>query len=253
MEGWKNRRKFRFLVAVIGFVLVALELLLALYEVALYQSLTFSVYLLFNILVDVSTRTERYWTQKYGRKVSYAEGKLIFGVILIPSWLLFNWLLGLIAPWFSYVVIWSLSFAIIIVLILSVSLYGFVVKKRDSKIAHEVAQKVYEPTRKRRHFHQASVTTVILFSPIMILVGILLLYLGWFTSVFHTELGLLQANVVAFGLTLILMGVLFPIARILQERSRRLKRAQKALQRKKTGGNKTLPSHGWLSGHTGCS
>jgi len=234
-EGKKSQRKFRYLVAVIGFVLVALELMLALDEVAVYQSLICSAYLLFNILIDVSAWTERYWTRKFGRKTNIAEGRLIFGAILIPSWLLFNRLLGLIAPLFSYVVIWSLSFAIIIVLTLSASLYGFVVKRRDSKIAHDIAQKVYEPTRKRRHFHQASVRTVILLSPIMILVGILLLYLGWFTSVFHTKLGLLEAQVGAFGVTLILMGTLLPIARMLQERSRRLKRAQKALQRKNMG------------------
>lgn len=150
VERKKNQRKFRYLVAVVGFVLVAPELMLALDELALYQSLICSIYLLFSILLDVSAWAGRYWTQRYGRKVSYPEGKLIFGVILIPFWLFFNWLLGLIAPWFSYIVVWSLSFAIIMVLILSVSAYSFAVKKREFEMADEVAQKVHESTRKRK-------------------------------------------------------------------------------------------------------
>lgn len=148
--GKKNQRKFRYLVAVIGFVLVALELMLALDQVALYQSLIFSVYLLFNILIDVSSWTERYWTQKYGRKVSYPEGKLIYGVILIPSWLLFNWLLGFITPWISQEIIWLYSFAIIIALILTVSAFNRIAKKRESTMAHDVTEKVSTRTQEKK-------------------------------------------------------------------------------------------------------
>jgi hypothetical protein len=57
-------------------------------------------------------------------------------------------------------------------------------------------------------------------SPLMILVGIVLLYFGWLFSVLPIELGLLQAGTVALGLTLVLIEVIVPIARILQERSR---------------------------------
>jgi hypothetical protein len=74
VETKKNQGKFRYLVAVVGFVLVAVESMLAFKEVALYQSLICSVYLLFNILLDVSAWIDRYWVRKYGRKVSYLEG-----------------------------------------------------------------------------------------------------------------------------------------------------------------------------------
>jgi hypothetical protein len=233
-EGKKNRRKLRFLVAIVGFILVALELMLAFNEVALYQSLICSVYLSFNILLEVPTWTERHWTQKYGRRLSYPESKLIFGAILIPFWLIFNLLLSFIAPWFSEEIICLISFAIIIALILTVSVYGFMVKKRESKTAYEVAQKVHQPTQRKR-FRQVSVRKGILLGIAMILVGFPLFYLAWFTSILHTEYGLVEASTGAFGLALIFMGVVLPIARLLQERSRRLKRAQRALQRTTKG------------------
>jgi hypothetical protein len=150
VERKKNQRRFRYLVAVVGFVLVALELMLALGEVALYQSLICSVYLLFNILIDVSAWTERYWTQKYRRKVSYPEGKLIYGVILIPSWLFFNWLLGLIAPWFSQEIIWWYSFSIIIALILTVGAYRYIARKRESTMAQDVTKEVSTRTQEEK-------------------------------------------------------------------------------------------------------
>jgi hypothetical protein len=228
----KNHRRLRFAVAIVGFVLVPLELSLALYEVASYQSLVCSIYLLLNILLELSAWTERY-RLKYGRKIGYAERRLILGVILVPSWLLFNWLIGLIAPGFSYVTIWSLSFAAILLLVLPVSIHGFVAEKRKSEAANEIAQKTFVTARKRKRYRRASVRTVIFLSPLIVLAGSFLAYLGWFTSIFHTELGLLQAQVTAFGVTLMFMGVSLPIVRILQERSRRLKRARKAMQETK--------------------
>ena len=68
----------------------------------------------------------------------------------------------------------------------------------------------------------------------MILFGFLLVYVAEFTSILHTELGLVEARTFAFGVTLILMGIVFPVVRLWQERSRRMKRAQKALQSKKS-------------------
>jgi len=79
--------------------------------------------------------------------------------------------------------------------------------------------------------------TVILLSPVMILVGFLLAYVASFTSILRDELGfgpVSVAQTAAFGVTLILMGIVAPIVRLWQERSRRMKRAQKALQRKKS-------------------
>jgi hypothetical protein len=131
METKRNQRKFRYLVAVVGFVLVAIELVLAFNEVAVYQSLICSVYLLFNILVDLFPWINRYWIQKHGRKLNYAEGKLIGGVILMPFWLLFNWLLGLIAPRVSQDVIWLYSLAIVIVLTIISSVPDYIIKERS--------------------------------------------------------------------------------------------------------------------------
>ena len=122
----KNKRKLRYFVAVVGFVLVALELTLAFKVVALYQSLICSAYLLFNILVDVSA-----WVRKRGRKVRYLEGRLIGGLILIPFLSLFNILLGLIAPWVSEEIIWLCSFAIIIVLAILAQVPDYIVMERS--------------------------------------------------------------------------------------------------------------------------
>jgi hypothetical protein len=127
----KNKRKLRYFVAVVGFVLVALELMLAFNAVALYQSLICSVYLLFNILIDVSAWIDEYWVRKYGRKVSYPEGRLIGGVILIPFWLLFNWLLGLIQPKVSQEIIWLCSLAIVMVLTIMAPVPDYIIRERS--------------------------------------------------------------------------------------------------------------------------
>jgi hypothetical protein len=131
VETEKNKRKFRYFVAVVGFVLVAIELVLAFNEVAVYQSLVCSVYLLFNILVDLSPWINRYWVQKYGRKLSSAEGKLFGGIILMPFWLLFNWLLGLIAPSVPQEIIWLYSLAIIIALVIMASVPDYIIRERS--------------------------------------------------------------------------------------------------------------------------
>jgi hypothetical protein len=125
----KNKRKLRYFVAVVGFVLVALELMLAFTVVALYQSLICSVYLLFNILIDVYAWIDEQWVRKYGRRISYPEGKLIGGVILLPFWLLFNLLLGLIAPRISQEIIWLCSFAIVIVLTIMASVPDYIIRE----------------------------------------------------------------------------------------------------------------------------
>jgi len=228
-----NHRKLRYVVAIIGFVLIPLELSFALYEIALYQSLICSMYLLLNILLELSMWTGTNWTRKYRGGTIYIAGRLVFGVVLVTFWSLFNWLIGLIVPWFSYVIIWSLSLAVILLLVLSIFIRGFVVRKRGSKTAIRTSKKPYAAITRGKRFRRASLREVLFFSPLVILAGFLLAYLGWFTSIFHTELGLLQAQVTAFGMTLIFMGVTLPIVRILQERSRRLKRARKAAQERK--------------------
>ena len=131
VETKKHQPKFRYFVAVVGFVLVPLELMLAFNMVALYQSLICSIYLLFNILFDLSALVDRYWIQKYGRKIRYSEGKLIGGLILMPFWLLFNWLLGLIAPKISQEIIWLCSFAIVMILIIMASVPDYIVRERS--------------------------------------------------------------------------------------------------------------------------
>jgi hypothetical protein len=131
VETKKKQRKSRYFVAVVGFLLVAIELMLVFNEVALYQSLICSVYLLFNILIDLSAWIDRYWVQKCGRKINYVEAKFIGGVILMPFWLLFNWLLGLIAPRISQEIIWLWSFAIVIVLIIISSVPDYIVRERS--------------------------------------------------------------------------------------------------------------------------
>ena len=122
----KNKRKLRYFVAVVGFVLVALELTLAFKVVALYQSLICSAYLLFNILVDVSP-----WIRKRGRRVRYLEGRLIGGLILITFWSLFNMLLGLIAPGISEEIIWLSSCAICIILTILAQVPDYIVMERS--------------------------------------------------------------------------------------------------------------------------
>jgi len=84
VETKTNKRKFRYSVAVVGFVLIAVELVLSFNKVALYQCLICSVYLLFNILIDLSLWINRYWVREYGRKISYPEGKLIARASTIP-------------------------------------------------------------------------------------------------------------------------------------------------------------------------
>lgn len=127
----KSKRKFRYFIAVMGFLLVAFELMLAYNVVALYQTLVLSAYLLFNILIDVSAWIDRYWVSKYGRKVTYVEGKLIGSVILIPFWRLFSLLLGLIAPRVPQEVIWLCSVAIVIVLTILSSVPDYIIKERS--------------------------------------------------------------------------------------------------------------------------
>jgi hypothetical protein len=58
----------------------------------------------------------------------------------------------------------------------------------------------------------------------MILVGFLVFYIAFFTSVLHDELGfgaVGEAQMAGFGVALIFGGVVFPIVRLWQERSRR--------------------------------
>lgn len=122
----KNKRKLRYFVAVVGFVLVALELMLTFNAVALYQSLICLVYLLFNILVDVGD-----WVRKCGRKISYPEGRLIGGMILIPFFLLFSLLLGSIAPKISQEIIWLCSLAIVMVSAIMASVPAYIIRERS--------------------------------------------------------------------------------------------------------------------------
>ncbi len=67
--------------------------------------------------------------------------------------------------------------------------------------------------------------TVILLSPLMILVGFLLIYIAFFssffTSVLHDKTPLFKSDVAAFGIILITMGIVAPIARLWQESRRR--------------------------------
>jgi hypothetical protein len=127
----KNRRKLRYSIAVVGFLLVALELMLAYKAVALYQSLAFSIYLLFNILVDVDAWIERYWLREYGRRIRIHEARFIGGVILIPFWMLLSLLLGLIAPMVSLEAIYVWSALVVIVLTVLASVPDYVTKERS--------------------------------------------------------------------------------------------------------------------------
>jgi len=169
----KKRRteRLRYLVAVIGFLLVVPEWMLAFYEIAFYQLLMFSLYLLFNILVDVSSWTERYWAKRFRRKVSYPEGKLIYGIILIPSWWFFNWLLEAIAPWIPYVTIWWISFGIVMALILSVSAYRYISKERESVMAQTVRSRTLE--KKRIATRRAIWVSLLLIAPYISVIVIL--------------------------------------------------------------------------------
>lgn len=127
----RGKRNFRYFIAVVGFLLVALELMLAYYVVALYQSFFLSAYLLFNIYVDVTAWINRYWVSIFGTKITYVEGKLIGGIIGIPFWRLFSLLLELIAPGVQQEVIWLCSVAIVIALTILSLVPDYVIRERS--------------------------------------------------------------------------------------------------------------------------
>jgi uncharacterized membrane protein (Fun14 family) len=157
VETKKNYRKFRYLVAVVGFLFVATELMFAFNEAAVYQSLICSVYLLFNILVDM-------WRWRDRTKVSYAKGRLIYGAILIPFWMLFNLLLGLIAPRISEEIIWLYSLAIIIALVIAASVPDYVIRERSFS------------EKKRRAVRRAIRVTLMLIVPYVLIFCVLSLF-----------------------------------------------------------------------------
>lgn len=131
MAAKNSKRKFHYFIAFVGFLLVALELMLACNVVALYQSLVLSAYLLFNIYYDVGAWIDRHFVSKYGRRISYVEGKLIGGMILIPFWTLFSLLLGLIAPRVPQETIYLCSVAIVIVLTILSLVPHYIIKERS--------------------------------------------------------------------------------------------------------------------------
>jgi Na+/proline symporter len=66
------------------------------------------------------------------KKSKLPRRQLVGGVVLIPFWLLFNWLLGLIAPRVSQEIIWLCSLAVVLVLIIMVSVRDYIIKERSN-------------------------------------------------------------------------------------------------------------------------
>lgn len=147
-----GKRKLRYFIAVAGFILVALELMLGLDFIALYQSLICSVYLMFNILVDVYA-----WTRKLG----ILEGRLILSLIMVPFWTLFSLLIGLIAPKTPLETICLSSLAIVIVLSIVALVPDYIVKERSF------------PAKKRRANRRAIAVLCALVIPYVVTVVIL--------------------------------------------------------------------------------
>ena len=71
--------------------------------------------------------------------MTYVEGKLIGGVILIRLWMLFSLLLGLIAPAVSQETIWLWSVFIVIVLTILSSVSGYLIKERSFSVEKRCA------------------------------------------------------------------------------------------------------------------
>jgi uncharacterized membrane protein len=223
MKKARESLKTLFFLAFIGYLLVVPEFVFGYYELALYQLLAFSIYLQFIVLfklVDWSVR----------RHIERAEFRLVIArliyVAVVPLfWLLNDSLLGLITK-VSQFTIWLYSFAVILILTLTASISNYLINERKSISIHKEKGIQHKSGGIEKYIHTLSTKTVVLISPIMIICGALLIYFGLSISDFgHLE---------AFGLVLILMGVIAPITRISQDHRRKLKHNQRKAEEQQT-------------------